>query len=70
MYQVTGINTSKIYAQGSRADCLRTLGEKYPYIVSGKSGSKWGRGNIVTDKPVFKEPLRIVKTGGFLKGVN
>lgn len=61
MYQIIGMDTKNIYAEGSKADCFRTLNKKYPYIASDNSGSGWGRGNIVTGKTIFNEPLRIVR---------
>lgn len=68
MYQVIGMDSKKVYAQGSRADCSRLLNQEYPYITSGKSRGKWGRGDIVTDKPIFNEPLRIVRLDKPLMG--
>ena len=68
MYQAIGMDTKKVYAEGSRADCFRTINKEYPYIANEKNTSKWGKGNHVTDKPIFNEPLLIVKKAKLLKG--
>jgi len=36
LYQAVGVETKKVYIQGTRADCLRFLQNKYPYEI-GKS---------------------------------
>jgi len=61
MYQAIGIESKKVYAQGSKAECFRLLNERHPYIASQKSESGWGRGGILTDKPVFTEPIIVSK---------
>jgi len=69
MYQAIGMETNKVYARGTKADCLRKLNKKYPFIVSEKSDENgWGRGNIATGKPIFSEPIRIVKINSVVMG--
>lgn len=68
MYQAIGIKSKKVYAEGSKPECFRQLNENYPYIMGQKSKSGWGRGGIVTDKPVFKEPIMVFKSEKPLMG--
>lgn len=59
-YEVVGIKTKRVYASGSRPDCMRSLNKNFPY-VSSKMHSAYRTVNAKTIDAVLDEPLRIIR---------
>lgn len=59
MIAAIGLETNKVYAKGTRAQCMRELIEKYPYQNKTYRGSETKM--ISKADALFPEPL-IIKT--------
>lgn len=52
-----GYESRKTYAKGdTKAECFRKLQKEFPYPVSKK-----GKNTLIDGKPVYTEPLKIIK---------
>lgn len=49
MRKIIGIKTKKVYAEGTRSECMRTLSEKYP-----------NHSKNVSSNQVLPEPMRFI----------
>lgn len=61
-YEVRGIITQNLYAEGTEADCHRYLNKKHPSYERFRPKKRNGLKGDVSERkrsPVFKEPLKI-----------
>jgi len=57
IYKAIGLRTNKVYAKGSKADCLRTLHKKYPT----KEGHHLFKNKGVNPGRVLPEEILLVR---------
>lgn len=55
MYSIIGLNTKQTYAEGSKAECFRTINEKFKFERLYERSTR-GRKNSI-----YHEPLRVVR---------
>lgn len=57
MFQVIGQTTGKLYSEGTKADCMKELQQKYP--SRGSYSTSNGREGMT-----LPEPMKFVRVGG------
>ena len=62
MYEIVGIQSGDIYAQGTKPECMRAINDGHPYTAHDTNTSFWTVNPRRADA-VFEEPLRVIRRG-------
>ena len=62
MYEIVGIKSGNVYAQGTKSECMRAINDGHPYTAHDTNTSFWTVNPRRSDA-VFEEPLRVIRRG-------
>lgn len=60
MYEIVGIKSGNVYAQGTKSECMRAINDRYPYTAHDTDTSFWTVNPVRVDA-VFEEPLKVIR---------